>query len=127
MTSATNHLWRKPADPLGALRDLGTVDISTTVRVDAGRDEAQTPMVVLTMTPTQFRTVERILYRERLTMLHLGDLTFGGGEHVLTMTLDDCSTLAGILDEEGHWAVTVTALRKALGLAGCWVELQAGP
>ena len=127
MTSATNHLWRKPVDALGTLRDLGTVDISTTVRVDAGRDEQQTPTITMTMTPTQFRTVERILYRERLTMLHLGDLTFGGGEHVLTMELDDASNLAGFLDDDGNWSDTVTALRKALGLAGCWVELQAGP
>ena len=127
MSQATNHLWRQPPDPLGALRDLGTVDISTTVRVDAGRDEQQTPTITLTMTPTQFRTVERILYRERLTMLHLGDLTFGGGEHVLTMMLDDASNLAGILDDAGNWGDTVTMLRKALGVAGCWVELQAGP
>ena len=101
MTSATNHLWRKPADPLGALRDLGTVDISTDVRVDAGRDEAQTPTITL------------------------------------TLSLDETSQLAALLDvgdcancanwDYDDWRDTVTALRKALGLAGCWVELQAGP
>ena len=94
MTAATNHLWRRPPDPLGALRDLGSVDISTTVRVDAGRDEQQTPSIVL------------------------------------TLSLADCSELAAILDDEYHgqgWTDTVTALRQALGLAGCWVELQAGP
>ena len=128
MTSATQRLWRRPQNPLDKLRDLGSVDISVQVTVSAGRDEHQTPVVILTLTKTSWRTVNRILDRERLTPYLLGEVAYDGhNEYRLTMTLDDCSNLAGLLDEAGHWGDTVTALRKALGLAGCWVELQAGP
>ena len=35
---------------LEQLRDVGGVDVSDTVRVNAGRDEAQTPTITVTMT-----------------------------------------------------------------------------
>lgn len=128
MSQATQRLWRKPQNPIDQLRDLGSVDISVQVSVSARNDEHQTPVVILTLTKTSWRTVNRILDRERLTPYLLGEVHHDGhNAYRLTMELDDASNLAGILDDAGHWGDTVTALRKALGLAGCWVELQAGP
>ena len=72
------------------LRDLGTVDISTTVAVNARGDEKQTPQILL------------------------------------TLSLDDASMLAGLLDDGGDWPEIVAEIRKALGLAGCWVDFQSG-
>lgn len=128
MSQQTQRLWRRPPDQLGTLRDLGSVDVSIQVAVSAGNDERQTPVILLTLNTTQWRTLTRVLDRERLTPFLLGSVTYDGHlEYVLTMQMDDCSNLAGILDDTGNWSDTVTALRKALGLAGCWVELQAGP
>ena len=90
MSQATNDLWRNPPDLLGTLRDLGTVDISPTVRVDAAGDEKQTPTIVL------------------------------------TLGLDDASDIAFMLDHAEGWPAIVTEIRKALGLAGAWVEFQDG-
>ena len=87
MTAAQN-LW----DPIRAIRDLGTVDISPTVAVNAAGDEKQTATIVL------------------------------------TLSLDDASLLAGDLEfaDLSYWRDTVTEIRKALGLAGAWVEFQDG-
>ena len=87
--TAAHDLW----DPIRALRDIGTVDISPTVRVDAAGNEKQTPTITL------------------------------------TLSLDDASALAALLDHDYYdqgWDATVTEIRKALGLAGAWVEFQDG-
>ena len=128
MSQQTQRLWRRPPDPLGALRDLGSVDISVQVSVSAGNDEQQTPVILLALNTVQWRTVNRVLERENLTPASFGYVTYQWSNGWrLTMTVDDTSTLAGILDDAGNWGDTVTMLRKALGVAGCWVELQAGP
>ena len=127
MSQQTQRMWRRPPDPLGKLRDLGSVDVSIQVSVYAGRDEQQTPAVALTLTAPQFRTVERVLGRDGLRLRDLADVREVHADILASMQLDDCSHLAQLLDDDGRWSDTVTALRKALGLAGCWVELQAGP
>ena len=127
MSQQTQRLWRRPPDPLSTLRDLGSVDVSIQVSVYAGRDEQQTPVVALTLTAPQFRTVERVLGRDGLRLRDLADVREVHADILASMTVDDASHLAQLLDDDGHWGDTVTALRKALGLAGCWVELQAGP
>ena len=124
MSQATNRLWRKPPNQLEQLRDVGTVDINTQVTVHAGRDERQTPTVLLTLTTTSWRTLTRVLNRGQLG--DLGDVTIRPGGWTLTLTLDDCSTLAALLDDDGNWSDTVTALRQAMGLAACWVDFQDG-
>ena len=111
-------------NPLDQLRDVGSVDINTQVTVHAGRDDKQTPTVLLTLTVTPWRTLTRILNRGLLG--DLGDVTIHQGGWTLTVTLDDCFTLAALLEDDGNWSDTVTALRQAMGLAACWVDFQDG-
>ena len=128
MSEATRSLWR--TNPMDQLRDVGSIDIGHDVTVSAGNDEQQTPTVLWRLRPGECRVIARMLDRERLwateyvALRHAAD---HGATYTLSMSLDDCSMLAGLLDDDGNWPDTVTALRKALGLAGCWVELQAGP
>ena len=129
MSKATRRLWLTPADPLSTLRDLGTIDITTSVAVSAGNDERQTPTVLLELRPAECRIIARLLDKERLwptEYVVLLQAAEQGCRHTIEMTLDDCSMLAGLLDDDGSWSGTVTALRKALGLAGCWVDFQNG-
>ena len=113
-------------NPLDQLRDVGSVDINTQVTVHAGRDDKQTPTVLLTLSPTAWRTLGRLASRQALSAYYFGDVTIRRDTYTLTMTLDDCFTLAALLNDDGNWSVTVTALRQAMGLAACWVDFQDG-
>ena len=116
-----------PPNQLDQLRDVGSVDIGMRVTVHAGRDDEQTPTVSLSLKHVAWNAFCNTMWRECLTPEALGTTTYVNDICVLTMTLDDCSTLASLLDDDRpDWTPTVTALRQALGLAACCVSFQDG-
>ena len=116
-----------PPNQLDQLRDVGSVDIGMFVAVHAGRDDKQTPTVSLSFWHAGWDVFCDAMWRECVTLDAVGTTTFVGRRRVLTMTLDDCSTVAGILEDgQGDWTYTVAELRQALGLAACWVSFQDG-
>ena len=116
-----------PPNQLDQLRDVGSVDIGMLVTVHAGRDDEQTPTVSLSLWADGWDELRRAMWREYVTPDAFGTTTFVGRRRVLTMTLDDCSTVASLLDDDRcDWTYIVAQLRQALGLAACWVSLQDG-
>ena len=116
-----------PPNQLDQLRDVGSVDIGMFVTVHAGRDDEQTPTVSLSFGAVGWSVLCDVMWREYVTPDAFGTTTFVGDLRILTMTLDDCSTVAGILDDDrADWTHIVTELRQALGLAACWVSFQDG-
>ena len=126
MTAAQN-LW----DPIRSLRDLGTVDISPTVSVNAAGDEKQTATLTVSLSVGGCLGLRQVLREADLwpdtakALLEFVE-NHNVGRHALTLGVDDASLMAGLLDDDGTWLLLVTELRKALGLAGCWVEFQDG-
>ena len=115
-----------PPNQLDQLRDVGSVDIGMLVAVHAGRDDKQTPTVSLSLWAYGWSMLCDAMWREHVTPDAFGTTTFPA-RGVLTMTLDDCSTVASLLDDdELDWTYIVTELRQALGLAACWVSFQDG-
>ena len=116
-----------PPNQLDQLQDVGSVDIGMFVTVHAGRDDEQTPTVSLSLWHVGWDELCQAMWREYVTPDAFGTTTFVHRRRVLTMTLDDCSTVAGLLDDDRcDWTYIVTELRQALGLAACWVSFQDG-
>ena len=116
-----------PPNQLDQLRDVGSVDIGMFVAVHAGRNDKQTPTVSLNVWAGVWDMFCEAMWREYVTPDAFGTTTFVDDLRILTMTLDDCSTVAGLLDDDrADWTRTVAELRQALGLAACWVSFQDG-
>ena len=116
-----------PPNQLDQLRDVGSVDIGMLVTVHAGRDDKQTPTVSLSLRAFGWNLLCSAMRQEYVTPDAFGTTTFVDDRRILTMTLDDCSLIASLLDDDrADWTHIVAGLRQALGLAACWVSFQDG-